>query len=155
MKPKAYILVGVPGSGKSTWSRSQEWVNQCEYVSSDAFIDAHAHDVGKTYNEVFAEFIGPATELMTKQVIEAVKVKRDIIWDQTNTTVNSRRKKFIMLPGYYMIAVLFRTPEPDELDKRLSSRIGKQIPKEVMDKMISGLEEPSEQEGFDEVWYAA
>jgi hypothetical protein len=41
------------------------------------------------------------------------------------------------------------------LDVRLSSRPGKHIPKNVVDAMIDGWEEPSEEEGFTEIWYAS
>jgi guanylate kinase len=78
----------------------------------------------------------------------------DIIWDQTSTTVASRRKKFNMLPNYHAVAVVFPTPEPAELERRLASRPGKNIPWAVMQGMISGLKVPTEAEGFDEIWYA-
>ena len=58
-----------------------------------------------------------------------------------------------MLPEYYTIAVVFRTPPRDELDVRLSSRPGKHIPKNVVDDMIANWEEPSLEEGFREIWY--
>jgi gluconate kinase len=58
-----------------------------------------------------------------------------------------------MLPGYYKIAVVFRTPDRSELDVRLAGRPGKHIPKKVVDDMIANWDEPTEDEGFDEVWY--
>ena len=60
-----------------------------------------------------------------------------------------------MLPEYYAIAVVFRTPPRDELDQRLQSRYdsGKIIPKSVVDNMIANWEEPTLEEGFQEIWY--
>jgi tRNA uridine 5-carbamoylmethylation protein Kti12 len=49
------------------------------------------------------------------------------------------------------ICVFFATPEPDELQRRLDSRVGKSIPKNVMDSMIQHLEEPTLKEGWDEI----
>ena len=49
---------------------------------------------------------------------------------------------------------MFRTPDRDELDVRLSGRPGKHIPKNVIDSMIASWEEPSLEEGFKEIWYA-
>jgi len=68
-------------------------------------------------------------------------------------SISSREKKFRMLPDYEHIAVVFRTPEPEELARRLASRPGKNIPKNVIDSMISNWDEPTEDEGFKEIWY--
>lgn len=150
--PKLYVLVGVPAAGKSTWVANQDWAADCAYVSTDKWVDDYAKDMGKTYNEVFKEYMPTAVELMARDVIAAREAGKDIIWDQTSTTVASRKKKFNMLPDYYAIAVVFQTPEKDVLDKRLSSRPGKNIPRAVMNSMISGFTMPTIAEGFDEVW---
>ena len=150
---KCYQLIGVPGAGKSTWIKSQDWAADLPVVSTDNFVEAHAKAEGKTYNEVFKEYMPTAVRLMANQakICEANGV--DVIWDQTSTTVNSRKKKFNTLPGYEHIAVVFPTPDRAELDVRLSGRPGKHIPKSVVDSMIAGFEMPSEEEGFTEIWY--
>lgn len=153
-RPVAYILVGVPGSGKSTWARSQRWFDSCAYVSTDEHVERYAKEQGRTYSEVFDEYMPYAVELMCRDVNDAEAVSQDIIWDQTSTTVASRARKFRMLPGYKMIAVVFTTPDEDELARRLASRTGKEIPLGVVRKMIENWEEPSEDEGFDEIWRA-
>lgn len=153
MKPKAYILVGVPGSGKSTWARSQPWSSNCAYISTDKIVEEYAERCGKTYTEVFKDFMPTAVDLMTDEVIYARAAGKDIIWDQTSTTIASRRKKFRMLHGYYHIAVVFRTPPLEELCRRLESRPGKLVPAEVVAGMITGWEEPSAEEGYKEIWY--
>lgn len=152
-KPKAYILVGVPGSGKSTWYKNNEWVDPAVYVSTDHFIEIEANRVGKTYSEVFDNYMSTAVRLMTETVNEAKKLKMNIVWDQTSTTIVSRRKKFNMLPNYEMIAVVFPTPDTEELKKRLASRPGKHIPTHVIKSMISNWQEPTEAEGFDKIIY--
>lgn len=152
--PTVYVLVGVPGAGKSTWIQNQDWVKDCAVVSTDAFVDQEAQRQGKTYNEVFKDYMSTAVKLMADQVVEAREAGQDIVWDQTSTTVASRRKKFDMLPNYHAVAVVFPTPEPAELERRLAGRPGKSIPWNVMQGMISGFKMPTEQEGFDEIWYA-
>jgi hypothetical protein len=57
-----------------------------------------------------------------------------------------------MLPDYEHIAVVFKTPESDELARRLASRPGKNIPEHVMRGMIEGWDEPELDEGFKEIW---
>jgi predicted kinase len=152
--PKLYVLVGVPGSGKSTWVNSQDWASNCAYISTDKFVDAYAHEVNKTYSEVFDYIMPKAVKMMADEVVTARELGQDIIWDQTSTTAGSRRKKFKMLPDYYAIAVVFKTPAMDELNRRLQGRPGKNIPDHVMRNMIDNFEMPSEEEGFKEIWYA-
>ena len=152
--PKVYMLIGVPGSGKSTWIGNQDWMKDMPVVSSDRFIDQHAEKEGKTYNEVFDEYIKIASKLMDNQARVCHANNLDFIWDQTNTSVKSRKGKLAILPGYEAIAIVFRTPEKEEHDRRLASRPGKHIPKNVLESMIANLQEPTEEEGFTEIWYA-
>jgi predicted kinase len=152
--PKCYQLVGVPGSGKSTWISKQDWTVPFAKISTDKWVEIYAREVGLTYSEVFEAFMPTAVELMAKEVVAARELGRDIIWDQTSTTVKSRAKKFTMLPDYEHIAVVFKTPEYKELMRRLMSRPGKEIPEHVIASMIASWEEPIKEEGFKEIWYA-
>jgi predicted kinase len=153
--PKCYQLIGVPASGKSTWIKNQDWMLGLTIVNTDVFVEDYARTQGKTYSEVFAEYMPTAIDLMIEQVVSAREHGHTVIWDQTSTTVASRARKFRMLPDYEHIAVVFRTPSRDELDVRLSGRAGKHIPKTVIDSMIAGWEEPELEEGFNEIWYAS
>lgn len=151
--PTAYILVGVPGSGKSTWIAKApvDWANTV-VASTDNYVDREAKKQGKTYSEVFKATMPAAVNDMARTVIDAVKNKQDIIWDQTSTTRSTRAKKLRMLPAdYEKIAVVFPTPDEKELTRRLGSRPGKEIPPQVMKQMTTGWEEPSEDEGFNKI----
>lgn len=151
--PKCYQLIGVPGAGKSTWISNQEWAKDMPVVCTDSFVEAHAKEVGKTYSEVFDDYMPIAVKLMVNQALICQANNLDLIWDQTSTTIASRTRKFNTLPQYEHIAVVFRTPERAELDRRLDSRPGKVIPQYVVDQMIDGWQEPTEDEGFTEIWY--
>jgi predicted kinase len=151
---KCYQLVGVPASGKSTWIKSQDWTGDCVVVSTDEFVEDYAKEIGSTYSEVFDDYMPTAVKLMADKVVRARESGKDIIWDQTSTGVKARARKFNMLPNYEHIAVVFRTPEKEELDRRLASRPGKNIPDHVMRSMIEHFEMPTEDEGFKEIWHA-
>ena len=151
--PKCYQLVGVPGSGKSTWVAEQDWALTCSCISTDKWVEIYAKEVGRTYSEVFADFMPTAVDLMAKEVVVAREIGRDIIWDQTSTTIKSRARKFNMLPDYEHIAVVFRTPEHKELMRRLMNRPGKEIPDHVIASMIASWDEPELEEGFKEIQY--
>lgn len=141
--PKLYLLVGVPASGKSTWITQQSWATDpnCVIASTDQFVESYAITMGKTYSEVFADYMPTALQQMTKQVTYAHIQRQTIIWDQTSTTVASRAKKLRM----------FATPSNRILQQRLASRPGKEIPKNVMQAMINGYVMPTIDEGFDEI----
>jgi predicted kinase len=155
--PKCYQLIGVPGAGKSTWYKNQDWLledkKDHKYVSTDQHVEGYAKDQGKIYSEVFEEYMPTAVKQMMVNVNMACAFQMDIVWDQTSTTIASRARKFNALPDYEHIAVVFRTPDRDELDVRLSGRPGKHIPKAVVDSMIADWEEPTLEEGFTEIWY--
>ena len=153
--PKCYQLIGVPASGKSTWVSNQDWAKECAYVSTDNYVEAYAKHVGKTYSEVFSLVMTDAVAAMVESVILASSMKQDIIWDQTSTTIKSRARKFNMLPDYEHIAIVFKTPEHKELYRRLLSRPGKDIPDHVIASMIASWEDPTEEEGFSQIWYAS
>jgi len=151
--PILYMMIGVPGVGKSTWIKQQDWAqDDIAIVSTDSIVEQYAEQMGRTYNEVFKEFMPTAVRLMANQVEQARDQGLNIIWDQTSTTKASRAKKLRMLPEYHAIAVVFLTPDRAELDVRLSGRPGKHIPKKVVDSMIDGFEMPTEEE-FNEIWF--
>ena len=149
--PKCYQLIGVPGAGKSTWIKDQIWTLGLTVVSTDPFVEDYARAQGKTYSQVFSDYMPIAVKLMANQALICQANGLDVIWDQTSTTAVSRIRKFNTLPKYEHIAIVFRTPDLDVLKARLAGR--KEIPWEVVQGMIDNWEEPTEEEGFKEIWY--
>lgn len=155
-KPVIYVLIGLPGSGKSTWMKSLMNSSDKEFVlvSSDAEIDKIANEMNKTYSEIFDEYIGKATGLMKNTAKNAINLNKNIVWDQTNMSKKKRKGILQTLSDdYYKIAVDF-TVDPKELERRLEKRAketGKFIPKNVIDSMGKSYQSPSKDEGFDEI----
>jgi len=151
--PTVYMLVGVPGSGKSTWLTNNVRQNGNDAVwslSTDDYIEDIARQEGKTYNDVFKDHIKDATAHMYDELKIALGEKADLYWDQTNLSVKSRKGKIAQVPkDYTKIAVVFKIPDRDELMLRLNSRPGKTIPDHVMNSMIKNFEMPTQDEGFD------
>lgn len=153
--PKFIMLVGLPGSGKSTWIKDGT-TEQSDFVviSTDNYIERKAVEEGSTYSEVFSKYIRQATSSMIDKMRDAVTKRKNIILDQTNLTVKSRRKKLANVPHiYFKEALVFCIPD-DELFERLEKRKieeGKHIPSHVIENMSSSFEMPTEDEGFDEV----
>ena len=152
-KPVLWMLVGVPGSGKSTFVENQI-VNMDKYyiASTDRLIEIYASMRGATYNDVFKENIGYAEKAMMTHIKDAIMYNYDIIWDQTNTSRKSRARKLKVIPDYYeKTCVFFPTPDDGELDRRLATRPGKTIPPYIINGMIELLEYPKLDEGFDHI----
>ena len=147
-----YVLVGVPGSGKTTWIGHQafDWDNTV-IISTDKYVEQYAIAMNKTYSDVFKEYMPTAVDKMAQAAVDAFKANKVVVWDQTSTSVSTRAKKLRMAPAHYTkIAVVFETPRKDIHDKFLN-RPGKKIPSEVIQSMISNFVYPSVSEGFDKI----
>lgn len=148
-----YMLIGIPGSGKSTWAANQSWIDTVAYISSDKFVDEYATTTNRTYSEVWDEYKGVAESRLQFELDAAICENRDILWDQTNVSATARKRKLSKLQNYKKIAVVFPTPSDDELSIRLASRPGKNISESVINMMTSNFQTPTTDEGFDEIWY--
>lgn len=149
LRPICYMLIGVPGSGKTTWVLKNH--PSLSYASTDRYIDQFAAEAGKTYNEVFESTIKTATSRMIDDVSDFMFAYEDFVWDQTNLTKKSRAGKIARLlkDDYQIIGVVFETPK--NLKERLASRPGKNIPPHVMESMIKNFEMPTIAEGFSKI----
>jgi predicted kinase len=148
-QPELVVMVGLPGSGKSTIIR-QRYANHT-IVSSDDIIEKAAAEAGKTYNDVFKDNIGRATMGMKIAFKEAVKNNENIVWDQTNLSKKKRRGILQQIPDHYrVVAVVFILPERVR-SERAAQRTGKSIPDHVMKSMTKSYNPVTKDEGFDKI----
>ena len=149
-----YMLIGMPASGKSTWFKNiVADKSSVTYLSTDQYIETYAAVQGKTYNEVFDEYIETATNLMLLESEIASHSENDVYFDQTNLTVKSRKKKLSWFPDHRKVAVVFNSCSPIEYINRLNSRVGKSIPQHVLKSMAASYQKPTLEEGFDQIIY--
>ncbi len=154
-RPTAIMLVGLPGSGKSTWM-APYLLRGYGIVSTDDYIEKMAQSMGKTYGDIFKTTIGAATKWMDNQFNIYARAAQNIVWDQTNLSMKSRRKKLNQLTdaGYNVIAVAFEIPT-NELTKRREHRereTGKKISESVLEEMGKSYQRPTRLEGFSKVY---
>ena len=151
------ILVGVPGSGKSTWLQDKYDDETAWFMSTDDIIQDIANMFNVTYSEAFPDLIKFAEKVMWQDFESSAKRGVHIYVDRTNLTVNSRKKIIDRLKpyGYQFEAVVFPTPEDSEWKRRLDSRPGKIIPPHVLSSMGDSYSEPTEAEGFSKITFLA
>ena len=77
----------------------------------------------------------------------------NIIHDQTNLSVETRKKHLAKVKGYVKLAVIFKLAE-EKWRRQFETRkikTGKDIPEFVIKKMTKNFELPIKKEGFDKV----
>jgi predicted ABC-type ATPase len=150
------MMVGVPGSGKSTAIKALlKEMPHLKSVSTDEYLEKIAKEKGKSYNEVHGDHIEAATKSMNAQIQSFIKNKQDFIWDQTNVVQSARLKKMKNLTsnGYDVTAITFEL-SPEELQKRLKKRVddgGKHISAKIVENMLKDYTRPDYSEGFDSI----
>lgn len=139
--PKLYIMVGLPGSGKSTYV--SEHLSDVTYISSDKYIEARAEKLGCSYNDIFKSTIKYAEDLMWQDAFKAHKAKEDVVIDRTNMTKRSRARWLNFFRGWEPHCTVMHC---DRVHARNAQRINKTIPMNVINSMK--YEAPALEEGF-------
>ena len=144
-EPIAYVLVGCPACGKSTFAKNFD--NDTVVVSSDAIREELYGDEAIQGNgkEVFS--------LYYDRAIAAIEKGYNVILDATNVTRKARKNIFSTLGKSNVdckfVAICFER----ELDVLLKQNAGRErkVPKEVIERMYHNYVRPAEQEGFDKI----
>ncbi len=159
---KLEVLVGLPGSGKSTrlnFVDDPEFGNTVFVYSTDRYLEMIADTQNSTYGAVFKDYISEATSKMNEQLAYALSEGVDVYWDQTNMSSKKRKGILSKFPKTYRKECwCIRPPQTDEewgdLDDRLLNRqaeTGKFIPHHIIQAMADSYVEPELDEGFDKI----
>ena len=145
--PVLTMLIGIPGSGKSTYCANfLKQFPQTVYLSSDAMrLKLFGNEEYQASNtEVF-----DAMEAAAKQ---ALREGKDVLLDATNLLARNRKNTldFVKaIPGANAKAVVFKVPLKVCLERnRNRSRV---VPESVIRRMRRQMELPSTQEGFQQI----
>lgn len=159
---KVYILIGLPGCGKSTWSdnklKKSKFPNPpTAVVSSDAirgelYGDENVQgDPNVVFNTVKQRLADAVCGYYDNIILDATNLKKKdrigIIKDLERRVRNSSKKT--RDTEYEVIGVWFAVPV-DECQRRNSER-KRVVPKEVIDRMYKNFSPPGYEEGFDKI----
>lgn len=143
--PTLYMLIGLPGSGKSFYAKSLREETGAIIHSSDAIREEllGSEEDQSESPKVFA--------LLHCRVKKDLSDGRDVIYDATN--INSKRRRAFLqeLIKYNCkkIAIFIATPYEKCLER--NNTRNRKVPEQVIKRMYMSFNVPCIQEGFDEV----
>lgn len=142
-----YVMVGIPGSGKSTWI--QKYLPNTISVSSDDIREQLFGDAADQRHPelVFDEYY--------RRINQALEKGMNVVADATNTTYKARANIFkrVHIPeGTLVLAVHLDTPL--EVARKRNANRSRVVPDEVLIRMQNQLDKCPLQrnEGFDKVF---
>lgn len=154
--PVITFLIGPPASGKSTWVSKNR--KNAIVISRDDIVDKLRKPYGWSYNETFnhPEFQEKVNIELKNTIDAALSTKSDIIVDMTN--MNRKSRSFILrkVPDFYTKNAVVFNVSKSELLNRLKKRreeTGKDVPLDVVDRMLDSFEAPTKSE-FDNIMVA-
>ena len=144
-KPVVYMMVGIPGSGKSTWirnNRQKTWI----VVSPDVILETQ-------YNyEWTPERAAEAWAISYQQFGQGLLSGQTMVWDATFTSPIMRAAILHTAKGAgYRVEAVFCDTPIELCIERNQRRNRKPVPEGKIHGMAEGLQPPTAAEGFDHI----
>ena len=150
-KPLYIMLVGCPGSGKTTFRKNFIKENpNFTIISSDDYIERKCKELNISYSFLWNKMeYNDWTELhqeLKRRTLEALYERNNIIVDLTNITKHRRWKNAQYIPDFYhKVAIVFNI-SLDKMIKRDKTRdISREIPENSLIDIFNSFEYPDEE----------
>ena len=149
MPNKVYILVGIPGSGKTTFCNQVLKPKRCVILSSDEYRKKLYGDENVQDNpqKVFSRLYSDMNDALSNHKSVAV--------DATNMSVKDRKTPIAIAKKYKaeVVAIFFPCTVKDAVERQ--GYRDREVPQYVIEHMVSKFEYPQKFEGIDRVEYAS
>lgn len=143
-RPILYVPVAIPGAGKSTWAKTNEYCNLA--FSSDEVRKELGFGAGKGNNIVFSE--------VNRRTVEALRSGKSCIYDATN--LDFHREELVrsikeQVPNVRTVAVVFHVPLEECLERNAAREGFARVPDHIIKRMSRQMTLPTKEAGFDNI----
>ncbi|WP_207477848.1 AAA family ATPase [Arenibaculum pallidiluteum] len=146
-RPRLIVLVGMQGSGKSTYAARLAAADPAiRVISRDAEVERL--NAGRLpYDKALRRFAKTASRRLLAALAEAGASSDDVVLDMTNGTRAERARRMAFFPNHDKFAVCFAVPI-QECRRRAALRADKPLPPVAFFSFRKHYEPPSPDEGF-------
>lgn len=142
-RPRLILLVGIPGSGKTTYAKERLNSNTIHLSSDSIREELYGNEsIQGNPSEVFS--------LMQTRAVEALNEGKDVIYDATNITRKDRACIINLCPKFVKIEAHIIWAPIEECIGRDAKR-DRTVGQEVIDRMLKKFQAPFFDEGIDEI----
>lgn len=151
-----YEMMGLPGSGKTTWAKDKAKETGAVIISRDDIRYMLKHGYDYDSSERSQNYVLDVSRYMIKQ---ALLLGFDIILDQLSLTKEQRRKTFELIREYApkaCVSLVWCSEDKLNVARRMNSDMAwgdRDYYERLIKKLKAETEEPTYDEGFDHIMF--